>query len=135
MTPHRRLRAKQAKSQRKRVIDNPLALYEPKEIDNEVRDKIILSETDFIELRLSYFRNKLVSFFIGLFEIRDGTNTELFSVDTHHGWLHKHIYGHRRSNDRRDIRQLLSQVDVQESHDEAYEMVLKKYEAKHGVTK
>lgn len=135
MTPHRRLRAKQAKSQRKRVIDNPLALYEPKEIDNEVRDKIILSDTDFIELRLSYFRNKLVSFFIGLFEIRDGTNTEISSVDTHHGWLHKHIYGHRRSNDRRDIRQLLSQVDVQESHDEAYEMVLKKYEAKQGATK
>ena len=134
MTPNRRLRAKQAKSHRKRVVDNPLALYEPKEIDNVVRDKIILGETDFIELRLSYYRNKLVSFFIGLFEIRDGTNIEIFSVDTHHGWLHKHIHGHRKSNDRRDIRQLLSQVDVQESHDEAYEMVLKKYESKQGVT-
>lgn len=47
----------------------------------------------------------------------------------HEAWvLHEHISGHKRKNDRRDIRPLYTQVDVQESLDDAADpLVLEKY--------
>lgn len=104
--------------------------FEPGEIDDESTEFIALDKTMFIQQRLSYQQHKLVSFFIGLFAVDGEVNKELYSVDTHHGWLHAHIYGHQSPQDRRDVRQLFSQQDVEESFEEAYDMVLAVFEAR-----
>ncbi|MDT3331389.1 hypothetical protein Q9S78_11990 [Microbacterium sp. KSW-18] len=52
-----------------------------------------------------------------------GNLREQYSVDTGHGWFHEHVTGHQKSNDRRDLRALYSQVDVQESFDPGYDRV------------
>ncbi|MEW1707007.1 hypothetical protein AB0230_07170 [Microbacterium sp. NPDC089190] len=57
-----------------------------------------------------------------------GTWTERYSVDTGHGYFHEHTAGHQRPNDRRDIRPLYSQVDVQECFDNGYDRVQSRHD-------
>lgn len=88
-----------------------------------------LDDPDFrLMQRLVRADGKLVEYAIVLTRHQGGEWTEVYSVDTKHGVLHEHISGHRRANDRRDIRPLYTQVDVQESFDDpATELVLAKY--------
>lgn len=132
MAPHARDRAKQAKAQRKQSQPQPLELYSPPAPDDESCIPIPLSKTEFIEQRISYKKGKMTSFFIGYFRVEADRNLEIYSVDTHHGVLHAHIHGHRKPNDKKEIRKLYSQQDVGESFEEAYNLVLKKYNLMRG---
>lgn len=77
-------------------------------------------------------RGKLVWFAILLNSVTDGRGAELYSVDTSHGHYHEHRTGHKRRNDRKDIRPLYSQVNVQESYDHGYDLVMARYSAMTG---
>lgn len=48
---------------------------------------------------------------------------ERYSVDSGHGYYHEHVSGHQEPDDRRDLRPLYSQVDVQECFDPGYDRV------------
>jgi hypothetical protein len=76
-----------------------------------------------IDQRFHYQRMRPV-FFALVFSVWDGERwVERYSVDTAHGYLHDHPTGHR-TDDRRDIQPLYSQIDVQECYDQAYDLVL-----------
>lgn len=86
-----------------------------------------------ISLRLVSLHGKLVEFSIVLSQTFGNESVEVYSVDSQHGYLHEHIHGHNKPKDRRDIKPLFSQVDVQESFDEpALQMVLKTYNRRRG---
>jgi len=95
----------------------------------EARLVVDLEDPDFrLDQRLVTCDGKLVEFAVVLSRDQGGEWVEVYSVDTKHGLLHEHLSGHRRPNDRRDIKPLLTQVDVQESLDDpAMTMVLEKY--------
>lgn len=77
-----------------------------------------------ITQRFLHFNHTLV-FFAVVWSERTafGRFIERYSVDTGHGHYHEHTSGHQRPNDRRDLRPLLSQVDVQECFDDGYDRV------------
>ena len=54
-------------------------------------------------------------------------SAEEYSVDTAHGVLHDHPTGHKEPGDRREIRPLYSQVEVQEAFDEGYDLAHNHY--------
>lgn len=95
----------------------------------ETRQEYELDDPDFrLMQRLIVCDNKLVEYAIVLTRFQAERWVEVYSVDTRHGTLHEHKSGHQRSGDRRDVRPLYTQVDVQESFDDpAMEMVLEKY--------
>lgn len=72
---------------------------------------------------------RLVRFFIAweAWSESNGRWEERYSICTRHGYVHEHLTGHRQPNDRRNIAPITAQVDVQESHDNAYEMVHNRY--------
>lgn len=76
--------------------------------------------------------NKLVWFAVLYYKIENDRGSELYSVDTNHGHFHEHTHGHRKRNDRRNIRPLYTQVDVQESFDPGYDLVYEKHLAMTG---
>lgn len=87
-----------------------------------------LSQDHYIHVTLKLHQGRLVGFFIAWMALdRDGEWSERYSVCTAHGYLHEHTTGHHRQDDRVDIQPLRSQVDVQESHDRAYELVHTRY--------
>lgn len=96
----------------------------------ETRHPVELEDPDFrLNQRLVSHEEKLVEYALVLSRFQGGRWVEVYSVDTRHGVLHEHISGHQRENDRRDIRALHTQVDVQESLDDpAWELVLAKYQ-------
>jgi len=77
-----------------------------------------------ISQRIRY-DNGVVVFFAIIWSKRDsfGGWQEMYSCDSGHGYFHEHVTGHRKQNDRRDVRALYSQVDVQECFDPAYDKV------------
>ena len=95
----------------------------------ETRHPVELEDRDFrLNQRLVTHEEKLVEYALVLTRFQGGRWVEVYSIDTRHGALHEHISGHQRDNDRRDIRALYTQVDVQESLDDpAWELVLAKY--------
>ncbi len=78
--------------------------------------------------RVHYERGKLV--FFAIVHTVDGT--EVYSVDSGHGHLHDHPTGHRRADDRRDIRALYSAEDVDKAFDEGYELAHNHYKKTTG---
>ena len=76
---------------------------------------------------LVWYRGRLVRFYFAWCVVKDGDWVERYSVCTRHGWLHEHRTGHRGKYDRRDLEPLYSQVDVQEAHDKAYNLVHNRY--------
>lgn len=105
-------------------------LYHPPETDCEKSpDEVYLDEQHHLVVVTYAHLGKLVRFFIALKKTVDHEDdpVEQYSVCTLHGYLHEHTTGHQRPNDRRDIRPLHSQVDVQESFDGAYDMVFDRY--------
>jgi hypothetical protein len=80
-----------------------------------------------ITQRLMSYRHQLVEFAVVLSKWNGDGWDEIYSIDTCHGYLHEHIHGHRKPGDRRDIRPLVSQLDVQESLDPAYDQVRDHY--------
>lgn len=90
--------------------------------------EIWLNKSHHLRVVYAYQHRRLVRFFIAWMALdRDGEWSERYSVCTRHGHLHEHTTGHHRPDDRRDLRELRSQVDVQECHDEAYEKVHNRY--------
>lgn len=113
-----------------RQAHEALDLYSPpSEVECDVdRTEIWLSNDHQILTVLHFHERRLVRFFIAwLARDRDGEWSERFSVCAQHGYLHQHTTGHHREDDRVDIRPLRSQVDVQEAHDEAYDLVHNRY--------
>lgn len=95
----------------------------------ETRQEVELDDPEFrISQRLVSHDAKLVEYALVLSRFQGGEWVEVYSMDTQHGVLHEHISGHKRKDDRRDLRVLYTQVDVQESLDDpAMYMVLEKY--------
>ena len=80
-----------------------------------------------IDQKLMYHGGRIVGFAI-IFSLKssEGVWEEQYSVDTKHGHLHSHPDGHK-TDAKRDVRQLRSQLDVQDSYDTAYHMVHNRY--------
>ena len=96
---------------------------------SEYQQSVELEDSDFrYTQRLVTHEGKLVEYALILDRLQGGQWVEVYSVDTKHGVLHEHISGHQRKGDRRDIQPLYTQVDVQESLDDAADqLVLEKY--------
>lgn len=58
-----------------------------------------------------------------------GNWEEQYSVDTGHGHFHEHVFVHRRSGDRKNLRPLYSQVDVQEGFDQGCDLVQDRHDS------
>lgn len=94
----------------------------------ETRQEVELEDPDFLySQRLVIHENKLVEYALVLCRLQGGEWVEVYSLDTRHGGLHEHISGHKRKDDKREIRPLYTQVDVQESLDTADQLVLEMY--------
>ena len=95
----------------------------------ESRQVVELEDPQFrLSQRLVTHESKLVEYALVLSRQQGGDWVEVYSLDTKHGYLHEHISGHARKGDRRDVRPLYTQVDVQESLDDpASQMVQAKY--------
>lgn len=81
-----------------------------------------------------YWRDgRLVRFFMA-WQSREyrGDWDERYSVCTLHGYLHEHTSGHQVANDIRNVAPLYSQADVQDCHDQAYDMVHSRYQFASG---
>lgn len=113
-----------------RAAPDSVELYEaPPSIDCDVDTaEYFLSKDHYIHVTLRLHEGRLVGFFMAwMARDRDGEWSERYSVCTSHGYLHEHTTGHHRAGDRIDIHPLRSQVDVQEGHDRAYELVHSRY--------
>lgn len=128
---HSRERHKQEKRLRARrpTVELELYVHEKASCDCRVEEiPVEIEEGKQIYQALHYDeKSKLVWFAVLFNRLRDGRGEELYSVDTSHGHFHEHTTGHKKRNDRRNIRPLYSQVNVQESFDTGYDMVLNKY--------
>ncbi|MFP5290190.1 MAG: hypothetical protein ACLGH5_04260 [Actinomycetes bacterium] len=125
---NRQDRRRNATRARKKVAVS-LEVYErPADGCEEMRIPVPMPHPRFrITQRLVSYRHQLVEFAVILSEWDGRGWEEVYSVDTCHGYLHEHIHGHRKPNDRRDIKPLFTQVDVQESLDFAYDKVRDHY--------
>lgn len=106
------------------------ALYIPDKTDCETfRQTVELEDLDFrLKQRLVRCNGKLVEFALILTRFQGYRWVEVYSIDSEHGMLHEHTSGHQRQDDRRDIRALYTQVDVQDSFDDpATRMVYEMY--------
>ena len=77
--------------------------------------------------RVVYHEGRIAEFAMILVRVGPSRHTEVYSVDTKHGYLHQHTHGHARPNDKQDVMPLFSQFDVEESWDTAYGLVKTKY--------
>lgn len=127
MSPSRSDRRRNARRDRAVAAKVPdLLLFEdPTEgTQNEAEYPVELPCSCRISQRLRYQNGALV-FFAIIWSRRDtfGNWREQYSCDSGHGYFHEHLWGHQRKNDRRNVRPLYSQVDVQECFDPAYDKV------------
>ncbi|QUW18907.1 hypothetical protein [Agrococcus sp. Marseille-Q4369] len=125
---HSQSRRRDAKKHRARVADAPPESWyemDPDEVFEEHEMPIAMPcNCCRIVQRNRYVQHSL-AFFAIVWTRRDGFGRwiEQYSVDTGHGYFHEHVHGHQRPNDRRNIRPLRAQVDVQECFDEGYDQV------------
>lgn len=123
-------RAKNAKRERARLAKTPprVDLYEDSsDIEADEQEMVV----DLwpcgcrIVQRLRFDERKTLTFFAIMWIDRGslGTWIEQYSCDTGHGYYHEHVSGHRMPGDRRNIRPLYAQVDVQECFDLGYDRV------------
>lgn len=127
--PSRNDRLRNAK--RARAPELPLdALYVAPPGLDEHEYFIELDDPDFQVIQRFVYdeERRVVEFALILVKMGYSRFREIYSIDTEHGYLHEHIYGHSRPDDRRDIKPLFSQGDVAGSFDDAYSRVLKHYD-------
>ena len=124
----------QRRETRAQTIVSKSLFVKPESDCVEARQVVELEDPDFLlSQRLVTHNEKLVEYALVLSRLQGGEWVEVYSIDTQHGTLHEHISGHKRKNDRRDIRPLYTQVDVQESIDEpAMQLVFEKYRKMRG---
>lgn len=105
-------------------------LYDP-DISNCVLDpsELFLDETNRLHTTYYWEHGKIVRFFFAWQYLERGIEwVERYSVCAQHGYLHEHTHGHQVPDDRVNIAPLYSQTDVQELHDDAYDMVHTRYQ-------
>lgn len=100
--------------------------------DSVLSQAYLLDSLNRLHTALYYQDGKLVRFFFAWQCLdRAGDWVERYSVCTMHGYLHEHTTGHQKP-DRRDVKALYSQTDVQDCHDKAYDMVLERFQFASG---
>jgi hypothetical protein len=118
--------AKRAKADASAISVPPLSLYEPPAAHPlDVHEQPLQLPCGCrIVQRLEFERGVLVRFAI-VWATRSalGGWEEQYSCDTGHGYFHEHTHGHQIQKDRRNLRPLHTQVDVQECYDEGYDLV------------
>lgn len=123
-------RARNAKRDRGRRGELPIEdLYAaPSEVTEDEYPVALMCGCRIVQ-RLQFARGTLV-FFAIMWIKRDGFGKweEQHSVDTGHGYFHEHTHGHRRANDRRNVKPLYSQLDVQECFDDGYDLVQNRHD-------